>query len=134
MDSTRAWLFVPYVVRILVPARVPGVYLLGRVTPECGVFVPHYVGRSDSDLRQRLTTHEKFPLTTHFCAQPCGSAGEAYVRECFYWHALRGEAHLLNSIHPDSPVKTGLRCPYCSASKQFGAYISGAGRGPAASA
>jgi hypothetical protein len=125
MDSTRAWLFLPYIVRVLVPTGMPGVYMLGRVTDERGSFIPYYVGRSDSDIRRRLSNHEKLPSTTHFCVQLCGSAEEAFMWECFYWHALRDEATLMNNIHPDSPVKAGLICPYCSASKQFREYISG---------
>ena len=125
IDPTRAWLFLPYVVRALVPPGVTGVYLLGRVAAECGAFIPRYVGRSDSDIRQRLSGHEKLALTTHFCVQLCGSPEEAFMRECFYWHALRDEALLFNTIHPDSPGQAGLQCPYCSASKQFREYISG---------
>lgn len=125
--STRAWLYVPSVVRMLVPSGMPGVYLLGRVTATDNSFVPRYIGRSDFNLRQRLANHEKLPLTTHFCFHPCESIEESFTRECFYWHALCDEPWLLNSIHPDSPSQTGLQCPYCSASHQFSKYVQASG-------
>jgi hypothetical protein len=116
---------VPTIVRILVPAGMPGVYLLGRVDKLSSSFVPHYVGRSDFDVRERLTRHEKMPLATHFYIQMCSSAEEAFTKECFYWHILQDEELLTNRIHPDSPSRVRLQCPYCSASKHFNKYILG---------
>lgn len=121
--STRAWLFVPSVVRMLVPGGKPGVYLLGQMDKADNHFVPHYVGRSDFDVRCRLAGHEKLPLATHFCVQLCRSAEEAFTRECFYWHALQGDKGLMNAIHPDSPNKTGLLCPYCTTADHFNRYL-----------
>ncbi len=122
-SSTRAWLFVPAVVRVTVPAGTPGVYLLGQAAGADSTFVPHYVGRSDFDVRQRLMRHEKLPLATHFCVQLCRSSADAFMRECFYWHALRDEKRLMNAIHPDSPGRTGLQCPYCSAADYFSRHL-----------
>lgn len=121
--STRAWLFVPSVVRMTVPTGTPGVYLLGQVAGAGSTFVPHYVGRSDFDVRQRLMRHEKLTLATHFCVRLCRSAEDAFMRECFYWHALRDEQRLMNAIHPDSPDQTGLHCPYCSAAEHFSRHL-----------
>lgn len=121
--STRAWLLMPSIVRIVVPAGRPGVYLLGGVAGPPSVFVPHYVGRSDLDVRQRLAYHEKLPLATHFCVRLCMCAEEAFLRECFYWHALQDEALLMNNIHPDSPNRARLQCPYCTTSNYFSRYF-----------
>ena len=122
--STRAWLFVPMLVRLVVPARRPGVYLLGGLDPVDGAFSPCYVGRSDSDVRKRLTSHEHSARFTHFRVRICSTARQAFHRECQYWHALLDSGQLLNRQHPDLPVGASGSCPYCSASLNFARLVN----------
>lgn len=110
----RAWALSPWAVRNTVPEGVPGVYILGKFDMRAG-FTPVYVGRSDSDVRIRLLSHCATAAGRYFLARTCACAKEAFHRECFYWHALRGSEGLLNSYHPDSPSGLCLTCPYCAA-------------------
>lgn len=121
--STRAWLFVPMLVRLVVPPRRPGVYLLGGLDPVDGTFSPFYVGRSDTDVRKRVACHEHSARFTHFRVRLSTSPTEAYNLECHCWHALRDGGRLINQHHPDVPVWAQCHCPYCSASTEFARLV-----------
>ena len=105
--STRmAWALTPRSIRIAVPARSLGSYLLLRGTQ------PIYVGRSDSCVRARLLAHASVGLATHFLWEPCSSPSMAFLVESIWFHRMEG--HTLNVIHPARPVsQTTLRCPIC---------------------
>ena len=113
----RPLLFLPWVVGLAIPDRTAGVYVLGDLVPGLR-FRPRYVGRSDADLRERLKEHELRSRLAYFRFAVCRDAGQAFARECEYWHALR-EADLLNRIHPDAPAGSGLLCPYCATAEHF---------------
>lgn len=114
IQTMHAWMLIPWAVRNTVPERVPGVYILGEFNMRKG-FAPVYVGRSDFDVRSRLIAHCSGAGFRYFVVRTCARALEAFQRECFYWHALRGSDRLLNVYHPDSPSGFGLACPYCEA-------------------
>ena len=86
-----------------------GNYALGHLNNEGG-FIPKYIGRSDSDLRQELLNrldknHPKFM----FSYAP--SAKEAFKKECQNYHDF--ENQLENKIHPAGPEGTDLKCHIC---------------------
>jgi hypothetical protein len=114
----RPLLFRPWVVRLAVP-RGAGVYVLGTLGTSRGS-QPLYVGRSDIDLRERLSAHELMCTFQYFRFSICRSAREAFFEECRLWHSF-GNLH--NLIHPDSPSGSGLSCPYCAAVGQFGGAV-----------
>lgn len=111
--DSRAWLLVPWAIRLVVPERSIGVYLLGSVSLASSAFCPAYVGRSDIDLRRRLLRHGTTPLDTYFRVRRCASRQAAFFAECFLFHALRGTPQLRNALHPAAPDGSGLDCPYC---------------------
>lgn len=123
--STRAWLLLSMVVRLVVPPGRPGVYILGGLESSDGDFFPRYVGRSDTDVQSRLMHHAQTPLFTYFRCRSCKSKGEAYHMECFYWHALFEFGKLFNRVHPDAPSNSHLKCPYCSGATAFANFASG---------
>lgn len=86
-----------------------------------GSFIVRYVGRSDTDLRNRIKhgiqefkdnpklKYEQFKFSY------ADSAEEAYRKECQNYHDFGGpEGFLMNERHPDSPEGTDLTCPICS--------------------
>ena len=96
-----------------------GPYLLSQYEEtihagEIGVYVfldkkdsPRYVGRSDSDLADRLQAwvgkYDKFWVEYH------RSPRNAYYRECELFHQYRPQ--LDNERHPGVPKGTKWRCP-----------------------
>ena len=77
-----------------------------------------YVGRSDSDLRNRLSNH--LPENeTNACINRSGASAfyventqtsrEAYLIECSWYHRYRPTC---NIAHPDKP-STNWYCPIC---------------------
>lgn len=102
----------PDVIRCLVEPNHPGAYILGDVID--GVFVFRYVGRSDHCLRTRLLTHPFLYEYEYFIFVYAKDAVDAFEIECKWWHDCKNEEiWLRNKIHPDSPSKQGLICPYC---------------------
>lgn len=94
-----------------IPEGVIGNYALGHI--EGDAFVVEYVGRSDTDLRERLP-HD-IGQYTHFKVSIASSSLDAYHKECKNWREFGGETGLLdNKIHPDKPdnVKVAF-CPIC---------------------
>ncbi len=90
--------------------KLIGVYLYGII--KNGEFVPLYVGRSDSDLKQELktryTTDEKFKICTHYMFCVLETATDAYELESILFH----KAYKLNDIHPAKPKDNGhYKCP-----------------------
>lgn len=87
-----------------------GAYALGRVQGN-GTFIVEYVGRSDTDLNSRLKSHEgSFP---HFKYGHFKNSADAFMKECQLYHDF-GPGNLRNSIHPDRPKGSALKCPRCS--------------------
>ena len=97
----------------LIKDNVVGNYALGYKSIN-GSFIVHYVGRSDTDLKQRLIQHlddkKRYPFFKYRIAS---SIKEAYLRECKNYHDFGGENYLENEIHPAKPEGTKEVCPYC---------------------
>jgi hypothetical protein len=92
-----------------VTKKSPGNYALGRKNEE-GTFLVAYVGRSDSDVRERLkswigkTTKPLFK----FCYST--SAKTAFEKECENYHDFNPPE---NDVHPDRPDGSNWECPRC---------------------
>lgn len=98
----------------LVPEGVPGNYAFGSFDVGKNVFYVQYVGRSDSNLHDRIG--HMLGKYSHFMASIANSAMEAYHKECQNWHDFGGEEKCLdNEIHPDRPNGAKLAfCPVCT--------------------
>lgn len=77
-----------------------------------------YVGRSDSDVQQRLFDHlneddDQYEYGyTHFMFSYAKNKKVAFEKECKNWHDFGGEKDkLTNDIHPDKPDGTDYKCP-----------------------
>lgn len=68
----------------------------------------HYVGRSDSDLRARISASAREGSYTHFWFNYESSPMNAYHRECRWWHQYSPPD---NFVHPAVPAGTFWRCP-----------------------
>ena len=104
--------FTPEIVKSVVsqPNRT-GVYILGN---NVNGFKVGYVGRSDNCLQSRLINHNHLDNFDYFIFKYTRNVNDAFLQECQYWHASSdADAHLANVIHPASPKKSGLKCPYC---------------------
>jgi len=88
-----------------------GTYVLGRQEPNN--FIVNYVGRSDTDLNDRLKDWEGSKYT-HFKFGFFETAKAAFEKECTVFHDFGGSAKLDNDIHPDRPNGSGWRCPRCN--------------------
>ena len=95
----------------IIPNGIPGNYAYGYM--ENNTFIVQYVGRSDTNLRERIGHGiGKYSL---FKASIASSAQEAYNKECINWHDFGGEDGLLdNKIHPAKPERGLGVCPVCA--------------------
>lgn len=89
-----------------------GNYALGYQNQE-GYFVVKYVGRSDSDVANRLKQHigEDY---SHFKYSYASSPKAAFEKECENYHDFGGEEKLDNEIHPRRPNDSNWKCPKCN--------------------
>ena len=86
-----------------------GAYALGH-TNKSGKFVVEYVGRSDSDIEDRLqdwvkSKYRQFMYDYYFTPK------EAYEKECHLYHDFGGFRELDNEKHPDRPDGAKFGCP-----------------------
>jgi len=92
-----------------VTRKSAGNYALGKINKNGGLTVS-YVGRSDSDVNDRLkywaenSTHKKFKFSY------AASSKEAFEKECQNYHDFNPPE---NDIHPDKPDGSNLKCPVC---------------------
>ena len=97
-----------------------GNYAYGYLN-EQGTFIVKYVGRSDTDLHERIMhgiqefknnprlKYERFKFSY------ATSKEEAYLKECKNFHDFGGQkGYLNNKIHPDAPEGIILECPFCN--------------------
>lgn len=84
-----------------------GAYALGRV--EDGTFYVSYVGRSDSDIGDRL--HDHVGSYSSFKFEYFATAKAAFEKECRLYHDFDPPA---NKAHPARPSNTNWKCPVCS--------------------
>lgn len=106
-DWTESFPLNTQTINTVVTKTSSGAYALGR---QIGyAFYVDYVGRSDTDLAERL----KFWIGryTHFQAGYYGSPLDAFIKECNLYHDFAGS--LDNKVHPDRPNNSGWKCPRC---------------------
>jgi hypothetical protein len=89
----------------------PGNYALGY-TKDDGTFIVEYVGRSDSDVNDRLhdwvdSKYKKFKYSY------ASSPKAAFEKECKNYHDFGESEKLDNKSHPDRPSGSGWKCPEC---------------------
>lgn len=89
-----------------------GNYALGHTNSE-NVFFVEYVGRSDSDVAERLRQHvgEKYLQFKFSYATSCK---QAFEKECNNYHDFGENDKLDNEIHPRRPNGSMWKCPYCN--------------------
>lgn len=95
----------------LIVKNVPGNYAYGYQNEE-GRFVVLYVGRSDTNLNDRIRHgigyYEMFKFSY------AENAKEAFEKECLNYHDFGGDEGLLhNEMHPDRPEGKDYECPVC---------------------
>lgn len=98
-----------------------GNYAYGYIN-ENGAFVVRYVGRSDSDLHERVAhgilDNQRQSSLRYECFKfsYASTVQEAYEKECRNYHDFGGEQGLLaNTAHPARPEGSLLHCPICGA-------------------
>jgi len=93
--------------RLIKPNTI-GVYMLGY--KEGNTFYVLYVGRSDTDLNDRLKKHIGRQPRFKYDVMP--SAEAAYFKECELFHMFGGDkGKLENERHPARP---NTACPKCN--------------------
>ncbi len=96
-------------VQAKVKRKSPGNYALGRKNEE-GTFLVGYVGRSDSDVRGRLTSWVGKARGPLFKFSYASSAKAAFEKECRNYHDFKPPG---NTSHPQRPEGTTWKCPRC---------------------
>jgi hypothetical protein len=100
-----------------------GNYALGIADELTGNFHVTYVGRSDSDLKDRLKkqlSEKKNVISRYetknisFKYSYASSPKEAYEKECNNYHSFVRSKKLINNVHPEKPKDINLRCPVCN--------------------
>lgn len=124
MMGSNAFDFKEKVIDENVPDDAIGNYALGYVNENTNVFIVLYVGRSDSNLKNRLKNHigenNNFKQFKYIIQK---TAKDAFVLECKNFHDFGGlDGKLLNKNHPDSPSGFALSCPYCKADEYFNSF------------
>lgn len=86
-----------------------GNYALGKKNDK-GTFLVGYVGRSDSDVNDRLKYWAKNSQRPLFKYSYELSPKAAFEKECENYHDFEPPG---NDIHPDKPNDTNWKCPVC---------------------
>lgn len=96
-----------------------GNYAYGYLNDK-GVFIVCYVGRSDTDLKERIKHGIEDMKTDPTCRYErfkfsyADSIQEAYEKECQNYHDFGGEeGYLRNEVHPAKPERYEGTCPIC---------------------
>jgi hypothetical protein len=92
-----------------------GNYAIGVLYKE--TFAVKYVGRSDTNLNQRLKDYIGKEGYTHFMFSYAVNTIQAYEKECRNYHDFIDAGFRLdNKIHPDKPENhpDWLKCPRCN--------------------
>ena len=92
----------------IITLKSPGNYALGRL--DGSSFPVRYVGRSDTDLNERLKDHVGSPTSTHFMCSYASSPLAAFEKECHNYHDFNPPE---NKVHPARPAGTNWQCPRC---------------------
>lgn len=96
-----------------IPENRIGNYALGFMLR--GIFIPRYIGRSDTDLNRRLKEHHEG--YTHFTFSCAETVIQAYDTECKHYHAFNDlNEPFDNIIHPKKPDDhPEVQCFFCKA-------------------
>ena len=93
----------------IITKKSAGNYALGKMNKN-NKFSVSYVGRSDTDLKQRLkqwVNNSDLPLFKYSYAT---SPKAAFEKECKNYHDFNPPK---NEIHPDRPNEANWKCPVC---------------------
>ena len=90
-----------------VPKKGPGAFALGHKGPD-GRFYISFVGRADTDIRDRLLNLIGSGNLFKYRFTPTTEA--AFHAECELFHGFRPPG---NHMHPDRPAGTNWECPQC---------------------
>lgn len=103
----------------LISSGMKGNYAYGYLN-ERGAFTVRYVGRSDSDLNERIKhgiadmENDKALRYERFKFSYADTVEEAYEKECRNYHDFGGaEGRLMNEVHPAKPEGYKSKCPVC---------------------
>ncbi|HEY5561772.1 MAG TPA: hypothetical protein VIK72_08475 [Clostridiaceae bacterium] len=100
-----------------------GNYALGIEDKITGNFHVTYVGRSDSDVKDRLKKQlsETKSITTRYETKNvsfkysyASSQKEAFDKECYNYHGFVRSKKLTNNGHPEKPKDESWKCPVCN--------------------
>ena len=100
-----------------------GNYALGIEDKITSNFHVTYVGRSDSDVKDRLKkqlsqtkniTSKYETKNISFKYSYASSQKEAFDKECFNYHSFVRSKKLTNSGHPEKPMDVSWKCPVCN--------------------
>ena len=94
----------------LIRAERPGNYMLGGLSNN--KFVPCYVGRSETNLNERLKDWVGKYNYFVFCLSP--SIQDAFYKECHNYHLNIKLFKLDNDVHPVRPDSKDWKCPICN--------------------
>ena len=93
-----------------IPIGSIGNYAYGYLD-EKNVFRVQYVGRSDTDLNDRIKHGVgQYKLYKFSLAE---TVKDAFEKECRNYHDFGENRSLDNAIHPDKPENKNYKCPVC---------------------
>lgn len=91
-----------------------GIYVLDK--DQEGPFSTDYVGRSDTDVADRLKQWVAEGGFLYFKVKYEATKKAAYELECQIYHTLKP---VKNKAHPDAPNGLSYTCPYCPTEKSL---------------
>ena len=97
----------PRTISVEITRTSAGTYALGEVRSDGGFYI-YYVGRSDTDVGNRLLDHAgKYPAFKYGYSS---SPQAAFEKECELYHNFGPPD---NTLHPDRPKNSGWKYPHC---------------------
>lgn len=96
----------PLQVDMSVPAKVGGVYCLGKDSKNIAV-----IARVDANLREAIKAHWK--EYNFFWFQPGLTPRDSYAIHCRQYHKSLSSGQLQDTSHPVPPEKSDFKCPVC---------------------
>lgn len=113
LDMDGPFVLTQEVIDDIIPEGLPGNYAYGYIDETDNSFVVQYVGRSDTNLKERIC--HGIGQYEWFKASIANSAQDAFYKECRNYHDFGGEEGFLdNKIHPAKPERGLGFCPICS--------------------
>lgn len=119
LDMGKSYPLTQEVIDCIVGKGKIGNYAYGYLNEE-GSFIVRYVGRSDTDLQERIKHGIEDMRTDPSCRYErfkfsyANSILEAYEKECQNYHDFGGdEEKLQNRVHPSKPDGYEGKCPIC---------------------